>query len=196
MASIGRTQFLFVGSERANAVGVYELDHGQPEFRHVLATGIGPEGLKAIPGRGLLAVSAETDGRAEGFNFRSLITLYDLRTGRPPTRSWSAEGIPWAAISGLSGDPRDRDTLWAVSDSVLSQAFVYKVDVSRSARRDPRSGSRSAASPAEYDLEGVAARRDGGFWLATEGNASRPNQLVRIDGAGAVLRAACRCPPR
>ena len=186
VATFGRTKYLFVGSERANAVGVYELEKGKPEFRHVLATGIGPEGLKAIPGRGLLAVSAETDGKADGFEIRSLVTLYDLRGGAPAYPELVSDGIPWAAMSGLAGDPRDRNTLWAVSDSVLSQAFLYRVDV---ARHPAVIRQRIAIGgvTGEYDLEGVAARRDGGFWLASEGNASRPNQLVRIDGAGTVL---------
>ena len=186
VATFGRSKFLFVGAERANAVGVYALEHGKPEFRHVLATGIGPEGLKAISHRGLLAVSAETDGKAEGLEIRSLVTLYDLRAGAPAYPELTSTGIPWAAMSGLAGDPRDRDTLWAVSDSVLSQAFLYRVDAARKPaviRQRIAIGGRTG----EYDLEGVAARREGGFWLASEGNASRPNQLVRIDAAGTVL---------
>ena len=43
----------------------------------------------------------------------------------------------------------------------------------------------------DFDLEGVAARREGGFWVASEGRvtagSSRPNLLVRISGSGAVL---------
>jgi hypothetical protein len=66
----GRT-LLLVGSERGNAVGVFDVSgHGAPRFLHVLPTGIGPEGIRAIPERGLVAVSAETDGLADGLAIR------------------------------------------------------------------------------------------------------------------------------
>jgi hypothetical protein len=44
----GRDELLFVGSERSNAVAIYEMERGKPELLQVLPTGIGPEGLKAI----------------------------------------------------------------------------------------------------------------------------------------------------
>ena len=124
VATYGRRTFLFVGSERANAVGVYELGRGAPRFLHVLPTGIGPEGIEAIPGRDLLAVSAETDGSADGLAIRSVVTLYERTGGEPGypqivSRDESrGKPIPWVALSGLAGDPQDRNTLWAVSDSV------------------------------------------------------------------------------
>lgn len=41
-----------------------------------------------------------------------------------------------------------------------------------------------------YDLEGIAVRQGGGFWLASEGNgtAARPNLLVEAAADGTVLR--------
>ena len=97
---------------------------------------------------------------------------------------------------GLAGDPRDRRTVWAVSDSALAQAYVYRVDVSRHpariADRIPVGGVGVAdQATGDFDLEGIAARPEGGFWLASEGRtnagSSRPNLLVRTDPAGAVL---------
>ncbi|MEF9874672.1 MAG: esterase-like activity of phytase family protein, partial [Glutamicibacter sp.] len=38
----------------------------------------------------------------------------------------------------------------------------------------------------ELDLEGIAARAEGGFWAAHEGATGAENLLVRIDAAGAV----------
>lgn len=58
--------FLFVGSERSNAVGVYDISKGAPSLVQALPTGIGPEGLKAIPRRNLLAVSTEADVAEDG----------------------------------------------------------------------------------------------------------------------------------
>jgi len=180
-------KLLFVGSERANAVGVYDVSHGTPKFLHLLPTGIGPEGIKAIPERDLLAVSAETDGVAEGFpTIRPLVTLYEY--GKPSYPYIKSTGAPWVALSGLSGDPHDKDTLWAVSDSYLAQGAIYKIDVDEKpaliTKRIPIPGF-------TYDLEGVVARKDGGFWLASEGRtnvgSSRPNLLVRTDSGGNVL---------
>jgi hypothetical protein len=200
----GKT-YLFVGSERANVVGVYRVKHGKPVFQQVLPTGIGPEGIKAIPSRDLLAVSSETDLIEDDVNLRSIVTLYRLRDGDaayPMLESVNEGGglpIPWVAISGLAGDPRDGDTLWAVSDSVLAQAYVYEVDVSdepaRIVKRIPVGGVGVAdQTTGDFDLEGIAARREGGFWLASEGRtnagSSRPNLLVRIDGRGAIQETA------
>jgi Esterase-like activity of phytase len=191
---------LFVGSERANVVGVYDVSSGTPEFVQLLPTGIGPEGLKAVPGRNLLAVTSEEDDPA---GVRALITLW--RYGAGPARYpylVSADGsgglpIPWVAMSGLSGDPDDADTLWAVSDSFLAQAYAYRVDVSGQPavirERIPVGGPEigDPANPSGgFDFEGVAARPEGGFWFASEGRvnvgSSRPNVLVRTDDGGTI----------
>ncbi|NLT06020.1 MAG: esterase-like activity of phytase family protein, partial [Solirubrobacterales bacterium] len=198
---LGGRELLFVGSERANVVGVYDVGGRRPRFLHLLPTAIGPEGIEAIAHRGLVAVSGEVDGVDEGFPaIRPLITLYEAgRTpGYPQVASVDsgATPIPWVALSGLSGDPHRRDTLWAVSDSVLAQAYVYELDVSgRPARIVDRIpvGEVEVADQklGDYDLEGVFARPKGGFWLASEGRtnagSSRPNLLVRTDAAGNVL---------
>jgi sugar lactone lactonase YvrE len=201
----GDRTLLFVGSERGNAVGVYDVTSGgAPELLQVLPTGIGPEGILALPSRGLLAVSAEVDGpdADEPFDVRSIVTLYALEPGKaryPYLRS-SDDGsglpIPWVAISGLAGDPDDADTLWAVSDSFLAQAYVYEIDVSSGrgviVDRIPVGGvGLTDRLKGDFDLEGIAAREEGGFWLASEGrtgaaSTSRPNLLVRIDDDGTI----------
>jgi hypothetical protein len=197
VATIGGRRYLFVGSERANVVGVYDVTRGTPEFVQILPTGIEPEGIKAIPNRNLLAVSAELDGLDEDFEVRSLVTLYALRR-RPasyPMLLSADEGstpIPWVAISGLSGDPRERNTLWAVSDSALAQSFIYRIDASRAPAVIEERIAVGAADGA-LDLEGIAARAEGGFWLASEGllateeHAGRTNAILQVDAAGAVL---------
>jgi hypothetical protein len=204
VAKAGGRTLLLVGSERANAVGVYEVGHGAPRFIHVLPTGLGPEGIRAIPERGLLAVSAETDGAADDLQIRSIVTVYELERGAPSypmVRSANdARGlpIPWVALSGLSGDPWKRDRLWAVSDSYLAQAWIYRVDVDDSPavidRRIPVGGVDVAdQSQGDYDLEGVVARPEGGFWASSEGRvnvgSSRPNQLLRVAPDGTVLES-------
>lgn len=192
----GRT-LLFVGSERSNAVAVYDVSNTIPRFLQILPTGMGPEGIKAIPSRNLVAVSAEVDGKAEDpgdqFDVRSLVTLYEMRLRTPSYPQLVSDDeaglpIPWVAISGLAGDPEDEDTVWAVSDSFLAQSWMYRVDVSK---RPARITDRIAVGGPDgaYDLEGIAARPDGGFWLASEGrgNDERRNLLVRVDDDGTVL---------
>ena len=199
VARFGGRTLLFVGSERANAVGVYAIGRRGPEFLQLLPAGIGPEGLKAIPKRDLLAVTAETDGADEGFAIRPIVTLYELERGEPDYPGLESVDrlgapVPWVAMSGLSGDPWDRDTVWAVSDSVLGQAYLYEIDVSdhpaRILRRIPVGGvDVTDQAIGDYDLEGVFARPEGGFWVASEGrvaDGTRPNQLVRLDDDGDV----------
>lgn len=189
----GRT-LLFVGSERSNAVGVYNVNNAAaPELVQVLPTGIGPEGLKAITKRGLFVASTETDVADAGIP--TMINIFQL--GRPPASypmivsADDADGlpIPWVALSGLVADPAAADTLYAVSDSFLAEGFVYTIDTSADPARITDRLQVTGAS-ASLDLEGVAVGPDGAFWLGSEGNAdSRPNLVLKVDAAtGAVLR--------
>jgi Esterase-like activity of phytase len=198
VTKVGRRTLLFVGSERSNTVAVYDVSGRTPRFLQILATGLGPEGISAIPERGLIAVSAETDGQVDDLQIRSMVTLYALDRGHARYPYIESTGAPWVALSGLSGDPADRDTLWAVSDSYLAQAWLYRVDVGEKpaliTERIPIGAADvNDQDVGEYDLEGVVARPEGGFWFASEGRVtageSRPNLLVRTDAAGAVIES-------
>lgn len=191
----GRT-LLFVGSERGNAVGVYDMSTGTPRFLQLLPTGMGPEGITVIVERGLLIVSAEVDGLAEEpddqFPVRSMITLYELGDGParyPYLVSDDVEGtpIPWVAISGLSGDPIDAETVWAVSDSFLAQAWIYRIETGGAPARITERIA-VGGPDGSLDLEGIAARPEGGFWLASEGDAEeRANQIVQVEADGTIV---------
>jgi hypothetical protein len=196
----GRT-LIFVGAERANAVEVWDASRGEPQFLQLLPSGIGPEGIE-FTSDGTLVVTAEVDGLEDGFSVRPIITTFTLGEPTYPQIVSDDEAsslpIPWVALSGLSGEPTDPNTLWAVSDSFLAQAWLYEVDVSstpaRIVQHIPVGGVDVADQLlGDYDLEGVAARPDGGFWLASEGRvnvgSSRPNLLVRIDDSGTVQQS-------
>jgi Esterase-like activity of phytase len=74
-----------------------------------------------------------------------------------------------------------------VSDAVLAQGFIYRIDASRTPAVIT---GRIPVGPADgsLDLEGIAARLEGGFWLASEGLVQgRSNAVVRVDDAGAIL---------
>jgi hypothetical protein len=189
----GRTEYLFVGSERADVVGVYEMKGAKPELRQLLPTGIGPEGVKAIAQRGLLVASTETDVADAGIP--TMITIYRLEQGGPSypqiqSRVDRATGapIPWVALSGLAADPRSRDTIYAVSDAFLAAGFVYQVDVTAEPAEIVRRTEITGAS-AGLDLEGIAVGADGKLWLGSEGDADDvPNLVLKADPAtGAVL---------
>lgn len=74
IAEYGHHTFLFVGMERAapGAVGVYRLNGNRekPKFIQILETGNRPEGLLAIPQRGLFVTANEGDGTISIFGAR------------------------------------------------------------------------------------------------------------------------------
>ena len=72
VAIYGDTRYIFVGAERANAIGVYKAnDLSNPELVTILPTGIGPEGLVAIPERNLFVSANEVDKEKS-------VTIYSL----------------------------------------------------------------------------------------------------------------------
>lgn len=205
--------YIFVGSERANFVAVYRSrGFAKPEFVQILPTGIGPEGLLAIPQRNLFVASTEVD---EGQ--RAQINIFRLQPGpatypnivssaardgshltpRPAFRGDSrndAAPIGWGALSALAADRHDADTLYTVHDSAYQRSRIYTVDVSRTpAVITAAMELRKNGGPANYDLEGLAQREHGGFWAVSEGagnapNATTRNLLVEIADDGTVMR--------
>jgi hypothetical protein len=184
-------RYAFVGSERANFVAVYDVSRpSKPRFVQFLPTNAGPEGLLPVPSRGLFVVSSEEDDAGTGL--RAGVQVF--RLGRPGVPGLvSREPIGWGALSGLSPVPGDRNGLYAVSDSFYSPTRIYRI--STAARPAVITGAVTVTKggvPAAYDAEGVIARPHGGFWLASEGDASKTgtlyqrNLLVRTDREGAV----------
>jgi hypothetical protein len=207
----GGDQYLFVGSERGNFVAVYrDRGHGKnPEFVQLLPTGIGPEGLLAIPSRNLFVVSTETDEGA-----RAQINIY--RLGHSPAsypsivaasieedqvEVWKrgrdrTERLPigWGALSALAADRHKAHVLYTVHDNFYRQSRIYTVDVHQ--RPAVITGvlilSKDDA-PVDYDLEGLVQRGGGGFWAVSEGDGNAPNAttknlLVEIAADGTVIR--------
>jgi len=192
---VGDETLIFVGSERANFVAVYrDMGPGNaPEFVQVLPTNIGPEGLLAIPERGLFIVATEEDAAED--NIRSTISVYartaetnlypqivsaiDPVTGGP---------IGWGALSGLVADATNPNILYAVSDSIYSVARIYTIDTSAMPATITSYVTLTKDGEAvHYDLEGIALRADGGFWAASEGGANTENILLAVATDGTVL---------
>lgn len=131
----GSDRYLFVNSERASLVFVYNVaDPKNPVYKQTLPAGSGPEGGLAIPSRNLLVVASEVDDR--GDKIRSVLNIYRYATSGasyPTIQSndrLDGTPIPWSALSGLSADPSNANTLYAVEDSFYQQNRILTLDVS------------------------------------------------------------------
>ncbi|CCH30970.1 hypothetical protein BN6_36750 [Saccharothrix espanaensis DSM 44229] len=197
VARFGRHKYAFVGLERANLVAVYDVDDPRrPRFLQALPTGVAPEGLLPIPATGTLVVSAEEDSAKDGI--RSSLTSYRLT--RTPlalslqrnqgTPSIVSDSIGFGALSGLSGIPGDHRNVVAVTDSAYRPTRILTVDtLAAPARVRAELTLTKDGTPVGYDGEGIAARRGGGYWVASEGDGKKlPNLLVEVDRSGAVVR--------
>lgn len=191
----GKDTLIFVGSERSSLVTVWR-DRGAgkaPEYLQALPAGSGPEGLTAIPQRGLLVVASENDGAA-----RSSVMIYQQGADVPayPTlmSSDSPAGppIPWGAISGTTADRKQAGRLFAVTDSVYATTRILEIDTNftpaliTNAMTVTKDGK-----PVGYDGEGIAQRADGGFWVASEGDPDKKpaplrNMLFRLNAKAEV----------
>jgi hypothetical protein len=195
IATFGDQTLLFVGLERAGLIAVYDATNpAAPQFLQALPAGIGPEGLVAIPSRNLFVVANEADLREDNGPGASVM-IYAREDGPaayPTVQSGNAMGapIPFAALSGLAAHPDAASTLFAVSDSFLTEAAIYRLDASSMpAIITERLVVTMDGEPVEnLDLEGIAVAVDGGFWLTSEGHPDRdrPNQIIRTSATGEV----------
>lgn len=184
---------------------VYHIDPeaGRLDYVQTLPAGVGPEGLLAIPDRDLFVVASEVDDRWD--KIRSSITLYELGEGPatyPTIASVDrADGLPtpWGALSALAADRNAPQAAYTAYDSFYRKSRIFTVDL----------GTFPAMITGEIvlhdvngntfdlDIEGLATRADGGFWVVSEGagsvdDAERPvtsmNLLVSVAADGTVLR--------
>ncbi|UJP05359.1 MAG: esterase-like activity of phytase family protein [Nitrosomonas sp.] len=191
-ARFGKETLVFVGSERANFVGVYNFQGNALAYKQVLPTGAGPEGLLAIPHRNLFIASTEVDSPV-----RSQINIFRLEQ-RPASyphiesiRRPDGKPIAWGALSALTADKDDVHRLYSVHDGFYHMSRIYSIDVSRQpALITAATQLMKDGTPVNYDLEGIAQRSDGSFWLASEGagTATTRNLLIEADSDGTVIR--------
>ncbi len=192
---LGDETLIFVGSERANFVAVYrDMGPGNaPEFVQVLPTNIRPEGMLAIPERGLFVVATEEDAAED--DIRSTISVYSrtadtLLYPQIVSATDPATGGPigWGALSGLVADATNPNILYAVSDSVYAVARIYTIDTSAMPAVITSYVTLTKDGEAvPYDLEGIALRAGGGFWAASEGGARTENLLLAVAADGTVI---------
>ncbi|MGV0838192.1 esterase-like activity of phytase family protein [Mycolicibacterium thermoresistibile] len=207
ITEIGGRPIALVASERSNFVAVYDVsDATAPEFRQVLPTTPGPEGILPIPGRDLLVISSEADDAEAKVRASVGIYGYGARYAEaagapafPSIVSGDLDGVPigWGALGALSADPADEHRLYTATDIAYGPARLLGVDVSQTpALIDSELVVTADGEPVTLDVEGVAARPDGGFVLAAEGDGSAGdgggtglvNELVYVAADGAIER--------
>jgi hypothetical protein len=196
VGTYGEQKLIFVGAERASLVGVYEDTGAEPKFLQALPSGIGPEGLLALPARNLFVTANETDLVEDG-GARSHVMIFERAEGQPVypmiQSDNDANGLPigWGALSGLAADPQTPGKLYAVSDSVYgSEPAIFTIDATQNpARIVAKTVITRGGNPAQkLDLEGIASDGEGGFWLANEGDVSKlvPHAIFRVNAEGEI----------
>ena len=194
-AVYGDQRYFFVTMERASAVAVYRDTGAEPQFVQILPSGIGPEGVLAIPQRNLLVTANEEDLGEDGAA-RSHVMVYELGEGAPVypmIRSVMQDGRPigWGALSALAADPSQPGHLYAASDSVYgAEPAIFVIDATGAPAEITRKiiVRRGEAAAQKLDIEGLVADGEGGFWLASEGDSSKliPHALYHVDGEGVI----------
>lgn len=192
-ATYNGTQMVFVGSERGSAVGVYDIsDRGKPVLTQILASGMGPEGYVAIPERNLL-ISANEEDLIEDDGPRAHVMIFEYNTDTPQYPQLTSAGMDsltgWGAISGMVGAPSG--LIYAVNDSFYSmQPTIFVIDPSTKPAQivDAIAVTRNGSPAQMLDLEGIALDGNGGFWLASEGDAGDlyPHAIFHVDAAGEI----------
>ncbi|WP_343315746.1 esterase-like activity of phytase family protein [Brucella sp. BE17] len=197
-ATFGDTRYVFVASERGSMVGVYKDTGNEPEFVQLLPSGMGPEGLLAIPSRKLFVTANETDLVEDG-GARSHVMIYELQD-KPAdypqiVSDLKEDGTPiaWGALSGLVADDKKDGTLYAVSDSVYYAApTIYTIDASQKPAKITGAllVKRGNDAAQKIDLEGITTDGEGGFWLANEGDQNKlvPHAILNVDEKGVIKK--------
>ncbi len=195
IATFGPTPMAFVASERGSVVGVYDLtDPANPVLTQLLPSGVSPEGMVAIPSRGLLATANEVDFVEDG-GARAHVMIYALAEGAAAypmiTSAGTEQLLGWGALSGLAADAEVAGTLYAVSDSVYAMApTIYTIDATQTPAKITGSMlvTRAGDAAQKLDLEGIALDGNGGFWLASEGRSDRliPHAIYNVNDKGEI----------
>ncbi len=194
-ATFGEDKLFFVLAERASVVGVYKDTGADPELKQILPSGVSPEGAVAIPGRNLLATANEVDLVEDG-GARSHVMIYERAKGTaayPQIASAEKDGVPlgFGALSGLAAIKDKPGMLHAVNDSVYSsQPRIFTIDATKSPAliTEALTITRDGAPAQKLDIEGITKDGEGGFWLASEGDAAKlyANALIHVNAKGQI----------
>lgn len=129
------TDYLFVASERASLLAVYDMSNPvKPVLKQALPGAISPEGILTIPSRGLVISASEVDERDMPARSALNIYAYQKASAAYPTLQSAdrSDGtpIPWAAMSGLAA-ASDGTTVYGIEDSFFGGNRIFGIDVSQ-----------------------------------------------------------------
>ena len=196
ITEIDGTPTALIASERSNFVAVYDVsDVTAPQFRQILPTTPGPEGVLPIPSRNLLVISSEADDAEAGV--RASLNVYGFgdrfAAGGTPMFpsivSGDVDGAPigWGALGALSADPADENRLYTATDNAYGPARVLGIDLTQTpALIDTALPVTDNGEPLTLDTEGISARPGGGFVLGVEGEEGAGNELVTVAADGSI----------
>lgn len=209
-AKYGDDKFLFIGSERASVALVYKLNgkNKAPKLMQILPTAVKPEGLLAIPQRKLFVAAGEKDDR--GDKIRSGLSIYQLAedANYPSVVSQNKKDgtpIPWGALSGLAMDREDNETAYTIQDSFYKKSRILKLDIddvpakiTKEIVLNDMMGKLAMIAPSMVNLdntvnldpEGIATRKDGGFWVASEGKGTLGSTKKPFETLNLLLRVS------
>jgi hypothetical protein len=192
IARFGARDFAFVLSERGSFMLVVDVTvPSAPRILQLLPTGSSPEGVVAIPSRGLVVTADEVSNTLSIFQAYSGVS--PVSPDRPVLYS-SSPSVPWSAFSGFAARPGGNELL-AIPDNALPTA-LYRVKIGGPFAQVIKAADVTVNGvPKRYDGEGLALDRsilapaNPGGWIASEGDASTiPNLLVQVAGNGEVVR--------
>ena len=131
-------------------------------------------------------------------SFRSAIapTAADKGWDVPPAKGSiyeieQGDGPAWGTLSGLTAHPSDAQRLYAITDQDSRPIRIVEIDLGSPTPRVLRQITVNGPGYDDLDPEGVAAKQDGGFWVASEGGPKNvpPNRLLDVDSSGQIVRA-------
>ncbi len=193
VGEFGGERFIFVNSERANFVAAFRDTGGAPQFMQFLPTHVKPEGLLPIGKRGLFVVANEEDSAKDKVRAALSIYRFGAHAAEYPTLVSTIDRdtrapIGWGALSGMVGDPKLDDIVYAVSDSFYDKARIFAIDASGSVAKIVSHVDLFGGTAKRYDLEGIAMRGQGGFWLSSEGHPKKKmkHYLLQVEASGEV----------
>lgn len=196
VATFNGETYIFVMSERGSVIGVYRDTGKAPELVQMLPSGIAPESAIAIPNRNIIATANEAD-LVEDKGPRSHVMLYELQNKAPnypqihSTLDDDGAPIGWGALSGLAADLNKAGILYAVNDSFYSaQPAIFTIDANQSPAKitHKMTLTKNGKAAEKLDLEGIAVDPEGGYWLASEGNAKKdvPHAIYHVTTKGSI----------
>ena len=198
IGTYGDQTYIFVLSERASVAGVYRDTGAAPDLLQMLPSGIAPESAVTIPSRNLMVTANEKDFVEDG-GARSHVMIYELSDQEPlyplihSTNDNNGLPLGWGALSGLSSDDQKPGILYAINDSFYSQQpSIFTIDANKKPALITSSlpVTLNGKAADKLDLEGIASDRNGGFWLASEGNSKKeiPHALYHVNNQGEITQ--------